>query len=82
MSGKVEKEARRKEKYERVGVEIEDIIRHDGWITSQQVAELTGDYQGADGVMKCKVAGIPLVPIGFVPGSRQVKRYVLESEWL
>jgi hypothetical protein len=56
-----------------------ELFRSNDAVVSTQIAEILGDFQGADSVTRCRAYGLDVRAVGFVPGSRQRRRYRLEN---
>jgi len=49
------------------------------YVTSRQIANITGDYQGADAVTRCRAFGMDIETWGLADLSRQRRTYRLNN---
>ena len=56
-----------------------DLFREHVYVTSRQIASVTGDYQGADAVTRCRAFGMDVETWGLADYSRQRRTYRLND---
>jgi hypothetical protein len=56
-----------------------ELFRERTYVTSRQIANITGDYQGADAVTRCRAFGMDIETWGLADYSRQRRTYRLND---
>ena len=55
-----------------------EAFKQKGLLTSNELAAVVGKSLGGDAVTRCRQRGLPIQPVGHVPGSRLKRLYALD----